>query len=106
LEYESGEKSVEDLAQKTSEPGQDAAEIVAGGAENGVGRVAGATLKIAASQMSVLLHVTDHRLDGGAAFELTLDGAEDAALLSGNEDAARVVREFRRRDTNSLGFRA
>ena len=42
--------------------------------------------------MAVVLHVTDDGFDGGAASQLALDGAEDAALLTGDEDAARVCR--------------
>jgi hypothetical protein len=37
-------------------------------------------------------HVSDHDLDGGAATKLTFDEAEDAALLTGDEDAARIGR--------------
>jgi hypothetical protein len=32
--------------------------------------------------------MSDDRLDGGAAAQLTLDYSEDAALLAGDEDAA------------------
>src|ERR1700676_2915868 len=42
--------------------------------------------------MALGLQVADHGLDGGSASELSLDGAEDAALLSGDKDAARVGR--------------
>jgi hypothetical protein len=36
--------------------------------------------------------VADHGLDGGAAPQFTFDDAEDAALLTRDEDAARVLR--------------
>ena len=42
--------------------------------------------------MALCLHVTDHGLDGGAASQLAFDDAEDAALLSRDEDAAWIVR--------------
>ncbi|MGY3695738.1 hypothetical protein ACVIGA_005818 [Bradyrhizobium sp. USDA 3240] len=35
--------------------------------------------------------MADHGLDSGAAPQLALDSAEDAALLAGDEDAARVL---------------
>ena len=65
---------------------------MADGGEDGVGGVAGAALEIAAAEMALGLHVADHGLDGGAASQFALDGAEDAALLAGDEDAARVGR--------------
>ena len=40
--------------------------------------------------MSFSLQMADHRLDGGAAPQLALDDAEDAAPLARDEDAARV----------------
>jgi len=40
--------------------------------------------------VAVSLHVADDRFDGGAAAQLALDDAEDAALLAGDEDAARI----------------
>ena len=42
--------------------------------------------------MAFGLHVADHGLDGGAASQFSFDGAEDAALLARDEDAARVRR--------------
>ena len=65
---------------------------MADGAEHGVGGVAVAAFEVAAAEMPLALHVADHRFDGGSASEFALDGAEDAALLSGDEDAARIGR--------------
>ena len=62
------------------------------GGKDGVGGVAGRSLEIAAAEVTFSLHVADHRLDGGAAPQLALDGAEDAALLPRDEDAMRVRR--------------
>ena len=42
--------------------------------------------------MAFLLHVADERLDGGSAAQLSFDGAEDAALLAGDEHPARMRR--------------
>src|SRR5437868_9747401 len=42
--------------------------------------------------MTFRLQVADHGLDGGAAAQLALGDAEDAALLAGDEDTARVLR--------------
>jgi hypothetical protein len=63
---------------------------VADGAEDGVGNIAGAAFDIAAAEMAVGFQVSDHGLDGGAAPQFAFNDAEDAALLAGDEDAARV----------------
>src|ERR1700757_4683244 len=47
---------------------------------------------MAAAEVSVGLHMTDHGLDGGAAPEFAFDHPEDATLLARDEDAARVFR--------------
>jgi hypothetical protein len=49
-------------------------------------------LRIAAAEVALGFHMTDHGLDGGATSQLTLDGAEHAALLSGDEYAVWVLR--------------
>jgi hypothetical protein len=63
---------------------------VADGGEDGVDGVAGGSLEIAAAEVVLGLHVSDHGLDGGAASQLALDGARHAALLAGDEDAVWV----------------
>ena len=72
----------EDRAQNHPQPGEDKAEVVADGAEDGIGGIAGAALEIAAAEMALCFHVPDDSFDGGATPELTFDAAEDAALLS------------------------
>jgi hypothetical protein len=57
---------------------------VADGGEDDVGGIAFATLKIAAAEVAICLHVPDHGLDGGATSQLAPDDAEDAALLAGD----------------------
>lgn len=63
---------------------------MADGGENGVGGVAFSSLEVAPAEMALGLHMSDHRLDGRAAAQLALDGAEHAMLLAGDEDAVRV----------------
>lgn len=46
--------------------GEDEAEVVAAGAEDCVGRIAGGAFAIAAAEMAVGFHVADDGLDGGA----------------------------------------
>ena len=65
---------------------------MADGGENGVGGIALRSLEIAAAEMTLGLHVSDHGFDGGATAQLALDGTEYAALLPGDEDAVRVLR--------------
>ena len=59
--------------------------------EDCVGGVALAAFEIAAAEMAVGLDVSDHGFDGGAAFELALDGTVNATLLAGDEDPAGFV---------------
>ena len=64
--------------QKNLQPGEDEAEVVADGGEDGV---ACGSLETAAAEMAVGLHVADHGLDCEAAAQLAFDGAEHASLL-------------------------
>ena len=63
---------------------------MADGGEHGVGGVAFAAFEIAAAEVTFGLQVADHRFDRGSASQLALDHTEDAALLAGDEDPARV----------------
>ena len=65
---------------------------MADGGEDDVGGIALAALEMAAAEVTVGLHVSDHGLDGAAASQFALDDAEDAALLAGDEDAAWIGR--------------
>ena len=62
------------------------------GGEDGVSGVADGSLEIAAAEVALGFHMAYHGLDGGAASQLALDGAEHAALLPGDEDAVWVRR--------------
>lgn len=68
-----------------------ARKIVADGGQDDICRIAVAALEMAAAEVSVGLHMTDHGLDGGAAPEFAFDHPEDATLLARDEDAARVT---------------
>ena len=80
------------LGDGSPEPGQDESEVVADGGKDDVGGIALAVLEMAAAEVTVGLHVSDHGLDGAAASQLALDDAEDAALLAGDEDVAWIGR--------------
>jgi hypothetical protein len=68
--------------QNHSQPCENEAKVVADGAEDDVGGIAGATLEIAAAEVTFCLHMSDHRLDGGAPPELAFDAAEHPAFLA------------------------
>jgi hypothetical protein len=51
----------------------------------------GMTFEIAAAEVAFGLEVAYHRLDGGASSHFPFDDTEDAAFLSADEDAARVL---------------
>src|SRR5947208_9992596 len=65
---------------------------MADGGEDDVGGIALAALEMAAAEVTVRLHVSDHGLDSAAASQFALDNAEDAALLARDEDAAWIGR--------------
>ena len=56
----------EEEAPKDPEPGEDAAEVVADGAEDSVGSIAVASLEVITAEMAFRLDVTNDGLDGGA----------------------------------------
>jgi hypothetical protein len=53
---------------------------VADGGEDDVGGITFAALEMAAGEVIVGLHVSDHGLSGASASQFALDDAEDAAL--------------------------
>jgi hypothetical protein len=63
---------------------------VADGGECDVCGIALAALEMAAAEVAVGLHVSDHGLDRRATPQFALDDAEDAALLTRDEDATRI----------------
>ena len=65
---------------------------MADGGEDDVCGVALAALEMAAAEVAVGLHVSDHGLDCRATLQFALDDAEHAALLTGDKDATRIGR--------------
>ena len=92
MDHEGAQYFNQDFAQESPQPGQDASEVVTDSGEDGVGGIAGTTFEIAAAEVTFGFHVADHRLDGGSTSQFAFDGAEDAALLSRDEDAAWILR--------------
>ena len=68
---------------KGGEPGEEPAEVVAGGGENGVGGVALGSGEIVSAHAVLGLGVADDRFDRRAAAEFAVDGLGDAAPLLG-----------------------
>ena len=71
----------EEEAQQNPEPLDEAAEVVAGGGEDGVVEVAIAVGEIVAAHSVLVLEMADDWLDGRAATHLSFDRRGDAALL-------------------------
>jgi hypothetical protein len=65
---------------------------VADGGKDDVGGIALAALEMAAAEVTVGFHVSDHGLDSAAASQFALHEAEHAALLARDEDAAWIGR--------------
>jgi hypothetical protein len=65
------EERDQDREQKLTQSGEDEAEVVTGGGEDGVGGIAGAALEMAAAEVTVGLHVADHGFDGGSASDMS-----------------------------------
>src|SRR5262249_48464795 len=82
LDGEHLECQQEKEAQNHPKPGEAEPKIVADGTQDEVGGIAGATSEIAAAEMTLRLHMSDHRLDRGAPSELAFNAAEDPALLA------------------------
>jgi hypothetical protein len=63
---------------------------VADSGEDNIDGVALASLEVAAAEVPIRLHVANDGFDGRAAAQFALDDAEHAALLTGDEGAARI----------------
>ncbi|GAN82278.1 hypothetical protein Aam_254_001 [Acidocella aminolytica 101 = DSM 11237] len=70
---------------KKCDPGEQAAEIIACGGEDGVHGIAGAPFEVVAVHSVVGFEMSDNGLDGGAAAQLTFDLRGDTALLISTE---------------------
>ena len=76
---------------KGGEPFEQAAEVVAGGGEDGVGGVTVGAGEVVSAYPVLGLGVANDRFDRRAAAEFALDGLGDAASLAGDIDLERVV---------------
>ena len=78
-------------AQEKPQPGEEEAEVVAGGGEDGVDGIALGSSQIIALHAMLILDVADERFDCGAAPHLAFDGGRHAAFLACRVDFERVV---------------
>jgi hypothetical protein len=83
---------------------------VADRGKDDVGCIALATLEMTVAELSVGLHVTDHRFDSRAAVELAFDHSEDATLARDfRETSVRLLNPVQKHHMRSkidlLGFR-
>jgi hypothetical protein len=81
-----------DQAQKGPQPGENAAKIVTDGGEDDVCGVTLLAFEMAAAEVAIDLHVSDDGFDCRATSQFALDDAEDATLLTGDENAPRIGR--------------
>jgi hypothetical protein len=65
---------------------------MAHGGEDDICGVAVLAFEMAAAEVAIALHVSDDGFDRRATSQFALDNAEDAALLTRDEDAMRVGR--------------
>lgn len=77
---------VKQQEQKSPEVGQDLADIVTAGAEDGEDRVADAAFQRASRQATIALHVPDLRLDGASSPEELCQKRGDAASRAADQD--------------------
>src|SRR3979411_2163209 len=86
--HESGEY----MAQQKPEPADQAAEVVAGGGEDGVGSVAPTGPEIVAAHAVLGFEMADDGFDGGPAAQFALDPGRHPSFLAGDEDPELVIR--------------
>ena len=77
--------------QRERQPGQQPPEVVAGGGEDGVDRVALLACEVIAAHPMLAFGVADDRLDGRAAAQLAFDLVGDAPLLTRDIDLEAIV---------------
>jgi len=92
LGHEGAQYSDHDFTQDSPQPSEDSSEVIADSGEDGVGGIAVAAFEVAAAEVTFGLHVADHGLDCGSTSQFAFDGAEDAALLPRDKDAAWILR--------------
>lgn len=79
------------MAQQEAEPTDEAAEVVAGGGEDGVGGVSLPEPEIVAAHAVLGLEMADDGFDGGPAAQFALDLGRHPSLLAGDEDPELVI---------------
>ena len=77
---------VKQQEQKSPEVGEDLADIVTAGAEDGEDRIADAAFQRASGQATVTLHMPDLRLDGASSPEEPRQERGDAASRAADQD--------------------
>jgi hypothetical protein len=92
LGHEGAQYSDHDFTQDSPQPSEDSSEVIADSGEDGVGGIAVAAFEVAAAEVTFGLHVADHGLDCRSTSQFAFDGAEDAALLPRDKDAAWILR--------------
>src|SRR3981081_1499310 len=86
------EERRQDLEQQEAEPADQAAEVVAGSGEDGVGGVAATEPEIVAAHAMLGFEMADDGLDSGPAAQFALDPGRHPSLLAGEEDPELVIR--------------
>ncbi|MGY2932970.1 hypothetical protein ACVWZ6_002572 [Bradyrhizobium sp. GM6.1] len=79
------------MAQQEAEPTDEAAEVVAGGGEDGVGGVSLPEPEIVAAHAVLGLEMADDGFDGSPAAQFALDLGRHPSLLAGDEDPELVI---------------
>ncbi len=85
------ERRHDEDAPKGGQPGQEGAEVVAGGGEDGVGGVAVRAFEEVASQPVLVLGVADDGFDRRAAAQVAFDGVGNAVSLAGDVDLEPLI---------------
>ena len=79
---------------KLPQPCGEKAEVVAGGGEDGVDRIADLTRQVVPLEQPVRLQVPDHRLDGAAPSQFSSDRRGGDAAGMGDEDVQPLAHEL------------
>lgn len=80
------EEEPQNFGHESPEMGEDQVDVVAAAAEHRVEGVADRTLERASGEAAVGFHVSDHRLDGAASFQVALQRRGHPAMLAGDKD--------------------
>ena len=81
----------QEWGQQESQPGYQPPEVVSGGGQDSVDRVAGRASEVVAAHPMFAFGVADDRFDGGASAQLAFDVFGDAPSLAGDIDREAMV---------------